>query len=71
MKSLTVGRTKKIKLLLELCFAHWLSEESQDNTQHSHKSMNGRPTILGYGDATKSLNYHSIIGTNNWTKTHS
>ena len=42
----------KMSLLLKMCFAHWLSIESSENTYRLCKSTTGITTGLGHGGLT-------------------
>ena len=70
-QSLAIENLEKNKLLLELCFAHWLNTESKENILILYESMTGRSTSFGYGGMTISFRMSSPIALENYIKTHS
>ena len=44
--------------LLKMCFAHWLSIDSDKKIYRLHKSMIGRSTGLGHGGLAIDFSYH-------------
>ena len=64
-------KTKKIKLLLKLCFNRWLSAASEEKILQSHKSMTVRSTVLGYGGINISFYRNSAIASKKYAETHS